>query len=112
MKMEATTVNRYGIQAQHHWRQWLPGRYARIQDPETFFTSLGLQAASRIETMMLELAGDDPPAETFQEKMSRIGRARQTAEEIVQAEMIRPDPSTDTPLPESDSPPAAPQSAG
>ena len=35
------SMNRYGVIAQRHWARWLPGQYAGISDPESFFTALG-----------------------------------------------------------------------
>ena len=34
-------MNHYGEQALRHWRQYLPGSYGRLEDPEGFFTGLG-----------------------------------------------------------------------
>ena len=34
-------MNRYGLMAQRHWAQWLPARYAAIEDPGSFFSGLG-----------------------------------------------------------------------
>ena len=76
-------VNRYGQMAQNHWRQWLPGRYAQITDPDSFFASLGEEAQTRIQDLMMDLAGDDPPGEGYLAKTARLNTARLEAENQV-----------------------------
>lgn len=90
-------MNRYGLMAQQHWARWLPARYARIDDPDNFFSELGMLTAQRIDSMALELAGDDQPGEGYLGKAGRLGQARHQAEEIVLADLIllEPEPGTD-----------------
>ena len=90
-------MNRYGLMAQNHWARWLPARYAQIEDPGSFFTDLGAQAAERIDSLALKLAGDDQPGEGYLGKAGRLGQARHQAEEIILAEMIllEPEPGAD-----------------
>jgi hypothetical protein len=99
-------MNRYGLMAQQHWARWLPARYARIEDPDSFFSELGMLTAERIDSLALELAGDDRPAEGYLGKAGRLGQARHQAEEIVLADLIllEPEPGTD----EAPSAPASP----
>ena len=85
-------MNRYGLMAQQHWAQWLPARYAAIEDPDSFFSDLGKQVADRIDALALQLAGDDQPGEGYLGKAGRLGQARNQAEEIVLAEMVLLDP--------------------
>jgi len=85
-------MNRYGLMAQQHWARWLPGRYAQIEDPDSFFSELGMRAAERIDNLALTLAGDDQPGEGYLGKAGRLGQARRQAEEIVLAELILLDP--------------------
>ncbi len=70
-------MNQYSAMAERHWRRWLPSRVAELEDPTSFFSTLGD-----------ELAGDDPPGETFLEKAGRLNIARLRAEEIVLPEMV------------------------
>ncbi len=90
-------MNRYGLMAQQHWARWLPARYATIEDPDSFFSDLGTQVAERIDTLALQLAGDDQPGEGYLGKAGRLGQARLQAEEIVLADMVllEPEPGTD-----------------
>jgi hypothetical protein len=81
-------MNRYGLMAQQHWARWLPGRYAAIGDPSSFFSDLGNQAEARIDRLAFELAGNDQPGEGFVAKAGRLGEARYRAEQIVLSEDI------------------------
>ena len=81
-------MNQYGEMARRHWVRWLPDRYAAIENPETFFTALGEEAAERITALAWELAGDDIPGEGYLAKAGRLGEARHRAEQIVLDEMI------------------------
>ncbi len=92
-------MNRYGLMARDHWAQWLPARYAAIENPDRFFTDLGSQVAGRIDRLALRLAGDDQPGEGYLGKAGRLGQARHQAEEIVLTEMVLlpPEPGADEP---------------
>ncbi len=87
-----TAVNRYGRRAMRHWAQWLPGRYAQIQDREGFFARLGQQAADQIQDLMMDLAGDDPAGEDYLAKLARMNTARLEAEGQVLRELILLEP--------------------
>ena len=90
-------MNRYGLMAQQHWERWLPGRYAAIEDPDSFFSDLGNQAEARIGSLAAELAGNDQPGEGFLAKAGRLGEARHRAEQIVLPEdvLLAPEPGAD-----------------
>lgn len=81
-------MNRYGAMAQRHWARWLPERYAAISDPDSYFSSLGEEAASRIADLAASLAGSDPPGEGYLVKVGRLNMARLQAEEAVLPELI------------------------
>lgn len=81
-------MNHYGTRARRHWQTFLPTRYAQIEDPETFFTHLGEQVETEIETLEQSLAGEDPPGETYLEKLGRLRTARLNAEDQVLREMV------------------------
>ena len=90
-------MNRYGVLARDHWARWLPGRYAAIEDPDSFFSDLGHQAAARIDSLAQDLAGDDQPGEGYLGKAGRLGEARHRAEQIVLTEdiLLAPEPGAD-----------------
>lgn len=90
-------MNRYGEMAQQHWARWLPGRYAAIEDPDSFFSEIGERAEARIDHLADTLAGDDQPGEGFLGKAGRLGEARHRAEQIVLTEeiLLPPEPGAD-----------------
>lgn len=90
-------MNYYGEMARDHWARWLPGRYAAIEDPGSFFSDLGSQAEERIDALADDLAGNDRQGEGYLGKAGRLGQARRQAEEIVLSEMIllEPEPGAD-----------------
>jgi hypothetical protein len=96
-------MNRYGTQAMRHWQQTDPARYQQIPDPETFFTELGEQVESEIQTLANALAGPDRPGETYMEKVGRLNMARFNAESDILREMVLiPEPEEpEEPAPES-----------
>lgn len=91
-------MNTYGTRAERHWRQWRPQAYSQIPEAEreTFFAEMGERAASRIGDLMLELAGEDPPGETYLDKVGRLNMAKLRAEEVVLAEEVLADPEPGT----------------
>jgi hypothetical protein len=85
-------MNHYGAMARRHWARWLPGQYAAIEDPDSFFTDLGNEASDRIAELQSHLEGSPPAGEGYLERVGRLGQARRQAEEIVLHEMILLDP--------------------
>jgi hypothetical protein len=88
-------MNHYGAQARKHWQTYLPNRYATISDPNSFFSTLGEQAAQQIANRQIELAGPDQPGEGYLDKLGRLNAAKQQAEEEILPELILIDPETD-----------------
>ena len=103
-------MNRYGLMAQRHWAQWLPQRYATISEPDSYFSTLGQEAAPQIEELTLELAGDDQPGEEYLAKAGRLTAARSRAEEIVlpQRVLLAPEPRASEDPEDGSQPPASP----
>jgi hypothetical protein len=95
-------MNEYGRMALDHWQQHLPERYRRIEDPNSFFSTLGDQVATRIADLTLDLAGQDPVGETFMDKLGRLNNASQRAREIVLPEMVLLAPEIDEDEDETD----------
>ena len=83
-------MNELGRMAMDHWRVARPISYQRIpeEEREKYFTDLGEQAQEQIESLWIQLAGDDPPGETAQQKQGRLNMARLQAREQVMREMI------------------------
>jgi hypothetical protein len=89
-------MNRYGVMARSHWARWLPRRYARISDPDSFFSTLGQETARQIDELAAELAGEDQPGEGFLEKAGRLAAARSQAEEIILPQQVLLPPESET----------------
>lgn len=85
-------MNRYGRLAQQHWAKWRPNQLSQIPDPETFFTDLGQEVETQIESLELALAGEDPGGEDYLHKVGRLRNARMTAESQVLREMVLLEP--------------------
>ncbi len=85
---ESPKLNQYGRQAMQHWQRTDPERYARIEDPQSFFSDLGNQAAAQIQELSDSFAGQDQPGETYLEKTGRLNMARLRAEEAVLTELV------------------------
>lgn len=81
-------MNQYGRQALNHWRTELPRRFAQIEDPESFFTTLGDEMAAQVDQLTQALAGPDPAQEDFMDKLGRLNAARAAAEEQVIRETL------------------------
>jgi hypothetical protein len=73
-------MNKYGRRAQEYWQEFLPTRYAEIENPVEHFTTLGQEMSERINLLALSLAGDDPQGEGYLEKVGRLRMARLQAE--------------------------------
>ena len=101
-------MNQYGAMARSHWARWLPQRYATINDPDSFFSTLGQETARQIDELTAELAGDDQPGEGYLAKAGRLTAARSQAEEIIlpQQVLLAPEPGTSEDPEENDLPPA------
>lgn len=100
-------MNHYGSQAMQHWRKWLPSRYATITDPNRFFEDLGLQVQAQIAELTPQLAGQDPPGESYLGKVGRLNRARSQAEEIVLRDLVLLPPEPEADPEATEEPPAA-----
>ena len=88
-------MNHYGQLARDHWMEWLPERFAAIENPETFFTGLGQQIHSQIDTLYqatLTTMPADLPAEDID---GWKNMARTMAEEKVLAELVYLEPEMD-----------------
>lgn len=85
-------MNAYGEKARKHWQMWLPKRYSQIQDPDSYFSTLGEEISERIDQLSRAMAGSDQPGEGFLAKLGRLNMARFDAESQVLREMALLDP--------------------
>jgi hypothetical protein len=87
-------MNRYGEMARSHWATWLPQAYAAIQEPDSFFSAIGEEAARQVDELASQLAGDGRPGEGYLERAGRLTAARSQAEEIILPQRVLPQPET------------------
>jgi hypothetical protein len=98
-------MNRYGQMALDHWRKWLPNSLAGIPDPDSYFSTLGEEAAQAIDELADRLAGPGTPEEDYLHRVGRLGEARMTAESEILREMVLLPPESGTDQePEPDNP--------
>jgi hypothetical protein len=86
------SMNRYGVIAQRHWARWLPGQYATISDPESFFTTLGEEVARQIDDLTDELVSEIKQSDSYLAHVGRLFAARAIAEELILPQRVLPDP--------------------
>ena len=85
------SVNRYGVIAQRHWARGLPEQYAAISAPESFFTTLGEEAARQIDDLTGELAGEIKQSDSYLAHVGRLFAARAIAGELILPRRVLPD---------------------
>lgn len=93
-QMRSPLMNQYGRFAEQSWQMLAPARYAALEDPNHFFSTLGQEAQTRVVWLAEQMQGPDPTGETYWEKVGRLNAIRMQAEEIVRAEMLTPEPET------------------
>ncbi len=86
----------YGVRAMRYVRDHCPNRYRAIEDPVSFFSSLGDQLRDEVLALEPTLAEPAPAGETWEEGVGRRNMARLMAEERVFSELYESMP------PESD----------
>ena len=90
-------MNRYGRQAQEHWKIWRPNELSQIPNPETYFSNLGQEVQTQIEQLAAATAGADPGGEGYLAKLGRLRMARLTAEAQILHEMVLLPPEPEHP---------------
>jgi hypothetical protein len=85
------SMNRYGVMARRHWARWLPGQYAAIGDPESFFTTLGEDVAWQIDDLIDELAGEIGQGDSYLARVGQRLAARAIAEELILPQRVLPE---------------------
>lgn len=85
-------MNQYGARAQRLWQTAMPSRYEELDNPTTYFNSLGEQIAALIESLLTTLEGPDVPGETYTQKVGRLNSARMQAEERAFADLVPIEP--------------------
>ena len=98
-------MNHYGQLAQTHWMQWLPTRFAEIEDTDRFFTVMGQQIQSEVDTIYSAMTSEIPPNVAADQVEGWKNMARKMAEEKALAEIVYLEPDL---APDEDDPPEEP----
>ena len=77
----------YGVRAMRYVREHCPSRYRAIEDPGSFFSSLGDQLRDEVMALEPTLAEPAPAGETWEAALGRRNMARLMAEERVFSEL-------------------------
>lgn len=91
-------MNQYGRKAQEHWSVHAPNRIEEMDDPEAFFTRLGLEISGQINDLARHLeANPELTVATvrssrengrYLQEVARRMTARRIAEEVVMNQMV------------------------
>lgn len=94
-------MNRYGKLAWERMRAFQPEVLAGIEDPDSYFSSLGEDLDRQISELAEQIVGPTRRGETYQERLGRLREARITAESEVMrrvgAPMEEEEPATNWP---------------
>lgn len=90
-------MNRYGQMAMEYTQDNAPEEFAKIEDPERFFTEAGGEIAEEVAEALRQLVGEPQPGESLEEYRRRSSRSLRQAEEIVLADhyLLTAKPETD-----------------
>ena len=83
-------MNRYGQLAKQRMRRFQPEVLAGIEDPDSYFSSLGEDLQRQIEELAAAIAGPDRPGEPYEKKLGRLREAQLTAESDILAQLGAP----------------------
>lgn len=103
-ELDLSGMDTYGVRALMYVREHCPARFASIEDPVSFFSTLGLQLREQVEAVEEALMGPAPALEdAWADTAGRWNMARLSAEEQVFSEMVyQPMPAeNDDPVDES-----------
>lgn len=81
-------MNHYANLARDWWSKNAPERTASLEDPETFFATLGESAAAQIAAIEDHERTNLPAGLTYLETVSRLQSIRKQAEEIVLSDLV------------------------
>lgn len=85
-------MNKYAEMARKHWTEVAPQRVAQMEDPQSYFLTLGQEVETQVNQIAESLEGSDLPGEGYLEKVGRLNSARMRAEEIVLSDLVWIDP--------------------
>lgn len=81
-------MNKYATAARAHWERTAPSRLKALENPEEFFTNLGLQVEAQVSDLAAMLAGTRSSEQNYLQEVARLVTARRIAEEVVMAQLV------------------------
>lgn len=85
-------MNHFGRIAERYWTDYLPRRVEEIDDPITFFSQLGEQVQSEVDSLYAAMTKIAPQEVSATQTDGWRNTARKMAEEQVLAELVYLDP--------------------
>jgi hypothetical protein len=85
---EASAVNHYGQMAMRWWQTHLPQQLAELDNPQEFFTNLGLEIAAEVTDLASLLAPAHLVREDYLAEVARLASARKIAEEVMMNQLV------------------------
>ncbi|MEV4252754.1 hypothetical protein AB0J52_06245 [Spirillospora sp. NPDC049652] len=87
-------MNQYGRRAMRHWKEFLPDKFAELDEPEEFFTALGEQALEEIDSLADALDRKYPDRDRVGhvDRSAQLSTARRIAENQVVRDLLLVDP--------------------
>lgn len=98
----------YGLRAMQYVRDHCPSRYASIEDPVSFFSTLGEHLRDEVMALEPTLAASSTTVETWPEEVGRRTMARLMAEERIFSEFYESMPPELDPTEDDDWEPLMP----
>jgi hypothetical protein len=83
-----STMNKYGLQAQEHWRRHAPSRYAALEDPPAFFEDLGQAVANQVADLTSHLESTLPADLPYLERVAQLRAIQKQAEDQALTELV------------------------
>lgn len=90
-------MNRYGKLAWERMQKFQPKVLAGIEDPASYFSSLGEDLEHQVNVLAEQIAGPAWPGETYQQRLGLLREARITAESEILRRVGAPE--DDEPMP-------------
>lgn len=81
-------MNKYALIAQEHWMRYAPSRYATLENPETYFRTLGESAAAQVGQIAASLERELPQDLPYLERVGQMNAIRLQAEETVLNDLV------------------------
>lgn len=91
-------MNEFGQRVMRHWQRFLPSRYSGLEDPVTYFTSVGEQIAEQITTACERLERQNAEELSSMDYLGRVGLMNTLRRQAIEAAMddflLEPEPTS------------------